>query len=79
MRPVRLAAFAVIMTCTAVLLPAAELTLDEALAMARGNSYSLRRVHLDLGATSAALEQARAERLPEISLRATSTYLTNPQ
>jgi len=79
MRSVRLAAFAVIITITASVVPAAELTLDEALAMARDNSYSLRRADLEISASSAALEQAHAERLPEISLRATSTYLTNPQ
>jgi len=79
MRTFRLAAFAVIVIFNAALLPAAELTLDEALAMARHNSYSLRRAGLDLGAKSAALEQTTAERLPEITLRATSTYLTNPQ
>jgi outer membrane protein len=78
MKPVRLAAFAVIMTFPAALLPAAELTLDEVLAMARVHSYSLRRTDLEFGASSAALEQARAERLPEFTLRATSTYLTNP-
>lgn len=57
---------------------AAELSLDEALALARDHSYALQRADLDLSSKGAALEQARADRLPELKLQLSSSYLSNP-
>jgi len=56
-----------------------DLGLDQALEMAREVSYPLRRAELMRAQKEAALAEAEASRLPEFTLRATSTYLSNPQ
>lgn len=73
-----LLAFVTILIACTFPLPALELSLEQALAMARGHSFALRRAELEIDVATASLEQARSDRLPEVTLRATSSYLTDP-
>lgn len=55
-----------------------DLHLEQALDLAREASFSLRRAELTRVRKDAALAAARAAQLPEITFRATTSYLSNP-